>query len=108
MSILSKIPQLIFGEQGVLLSILVNPAGTPQPVNLTGANSIILAVQYPNLINVTQLAMISSVDGNYATRIILDTDFPVEGDYMLELVVGFANGDIFKSLPITLAVGGFY
>ncbi len=97
--------QLVIGEVGVLVSILVNPVGTPYPINLNTASSITLVVQYPDMITTVQLPMYSSSDGNSALRLTLATDFPQVGDYLLELIVA-VGADLFKSTPQVLMVGG--
>jgi hypothetical protein len=120
-------PNLIIAEAGVIISALANPvtsyvvpvsgnvlllsmtlvpSGTATSVNLNLASSIILALQYPDMINTAELPMTSSSDGNSALRTTLDTDFPYVGDYLLELIVTIGS-EILKSSPITLHVGGF-
>lgn len=99
MAIINGIPQLIIGEIGALIEWAT---GT----SISVASSIVLAVRYPNMITITQLSMTAAPDGTTAIRTTLATDFPVVGNYLLELIVTFPNGNVFKSVPQTLVVAG--
>ena len=95
------------GEIGVSVNIFPYALPIPSnPVNLTGATCV-LAVQNPQG-NLTTLSLTVSSDGSYAYRLTLATDFPVGGEYEIQLLATFPDTTELKSpiqsLPIGLAL----
>ena len=101
-------PLIVAGEIGVIIEILVNdPINPPaNPVSIAGALAVNLEVLYPDLLTRTVLSFLPSVDGSFAYRSTLATDFPVPGTYELELVVNQLDGSLLKSNVLNLNVGG--
>jgi hypothetical protein len=101
MAIIAGTPQLVIGEVGVTIQMAT---GT----DISQATSVIMVVRYPDMITITQLPMTVALDNTTAVRVTLATDFPIVGNYLLELIVTFPNGNVFKSVPQTLVVTGIF
>jgi hypothetical protein len=97
------------------LKIWVNPqppAPAPaSPVSLAGATAATLKIQHPvSSTTISAVASANSSDPNpmnhfvsYTTQI---TDFPVGGQYILQLIVTFSDGTVLKSAESAFQVGG--
>ena len=92
------------GEVGVQINIFPYDLPIPpDPVNLIGSTCV-LAVQDPAG-NLTTLPLIVASDGTYAYRSTLATDFPIGGEYEVQLIATFTGGtpelkSPVQSLPI--------
>ena|SRR5579863_6214935 len=93
------------GEVGVQINIFPYSLPIPlDPVNLIGSTCI-LVVQDP-LGNLTTLPLIVSSDGTHAYRITAATDFPVGGEYEIQLIATFAGGSPELKSPVqSLPIG---
>ncbi len=96
------------GEIGVILNIYPYNLPIPSsPVNLAGSVCV-LAVQDP-VGNLTTLSLIVSSDGSYAYRSTLATDFPIGGEYEIQLIATFPGNtpelkSPIQSLPVGLSL----
>ena len=92
------------GEVGVILNVFpyIAPA-TSGPSLLTA--TCVLVVQDPSG-NLTSLALTVSSDGSYAYRSTLATDFPIGGEYEVQLIATYpGNTPELKSPIQSLAIG---
>lgn len=72
-------------------------------LNINTASAVVLKVKGPNDDDTRDLTMTPS--GTTATRDTLATDFPIAGNYQIQLEATFPSGKILKSAVFPLRVG---
>lgn len=85
------------GEAGVKITIKAT-------VNLNPATKVELFVRGPN--DPQPRALAATASGTNGLRTTLVTDFPVEGNYLIQLIASFPAGKELKSPVKQLFVGG--
>ncbi len=73
-------------------------------LNISTASAVVLKVKGPSDDDTRDLTMTPA--GTVATRDTLSTDFPVAGNYRIQLEATFASGKVLKSAVFPLQIGG--
>lgn len=94
------------GEVGVLLQIYPYASTSTSGISLTGATCTleVQACGCNAYAEIETLPLTVSTDGTYAYRSTLATDFPYSGNYNIQLIATFTNGNTLKSPVQQLAV----
>lgn len=100
------------GEVGVLLKIFPNPqppdAPAAVPVDLTGATCTLVCLRPDTGARITLSMVVTSAGlptAHFASRVTQATDFPVDGNWLIQLVSTYTGGNKFISPQQTLVIG---